>query len=75
MAQIIARELSQTERKRFAQKRARSSLIRLVACVAAGLVFAGAASVAAVELDPSVKAQAQMQNVPASVSVAFQMKR
>ncbi len=75
MAQIIARELSQTERRRFAQKRARSSLIRLVACVAAGLVFAGAASVAAVEMDPAVKAQAQMQNVPASVSVAFQMKR
>jgi len=75
MAQIIARELSRTERMRFAQKRARSSLIRLVACVAVGLLFAGAASVAAVEMDPSVKAQAQMQNVPASVSVAFQMQR
>lgn len=75
MAQIIARELSRTERKRFAHRRARSGLIRFVACLAAGLVFAGAASVAAVEMDPTVKAQAQMQNVPASVSVAFQMKQ
>ena len=59
MAEIIARELTRAERQRRASRKAQRGFAKLIGSVVFGLIFAGATSVAAVELDPSVKTQAQ----------------